>query len=67
MPLPEKCCFTSLFATGYKRLAEGESKAFWMKRAFGVKGGSFGCGRLLDEGKLFDEGFFFLLKGEMNC
>jgi hypothetical protein len=28
MPLPEKCCSTSLFTTGYKRLTEGGREAF---------------------------------------
>jgi hypothetical protein len=27
-PLPENCCSTSLFTTGYKRLTEGEHEAF---------------------------------------
>jgi hypothetical protein len=41
--LPENCCST-LFTTGYKRLAEGghEALGFW----------------LLDEGRLFDVGGF---------
>jgi hypothetical protein len=34
MPLPENCCSTSLFTTGYKRLAEGEHEAFGWGRLF---------------------------------
>jgi hypothetical protein len=37
MLLPENCCSTSLFITGYKRLAEGgpEAFGFWMMGGFG--------------------------------
>jgi hypothetical protein len=55
MSLPENCCST-LFTTGYKRLAEGGNKTFafgfW---AFGLLGFWLW---LLDEGRLFDVGGF---------
>jgi hypothetical protein len=42
MPLPENRSSTSLFTSGYKRLAEGRCEAFGgflMMGGFGMKGG----------------------------
>jgi hypothetical protein len=38
MVLPKNCCSTSLFTTGYKRLAEGECKAFYDGRILNEEG-----------------------------
>jgi hypothetical protein len=62
MPLPEECCSTSLFTTGYKRLAEGGWEAFggfWMWEDFGWE--RLFDGGFLAEGKLLKGG---LLKGK---